>query len=290
MQKQVWHKIFSVGFYLASSVISAQQIDSRGGKAVQKDTTLNVLLGTKKDTVMPHKVLLIPYEPKMLMSEIGKDINAKTHLGYPAIAAEFRKELDLAMFAAIRRSCVTVTLLDGRQRSDSMLTYIYAATSYSYDIVPGTAPETATTDKTHYIKNGQLQVPIDYSQRFMNVTILNPSLLADLSSKYNTDTYVFINELDIKNVDNNAENLSEDAYRREVVVHYSIIDNTGHYINKGIATTYFPYKENDPKVIGEKYLTVVARLVLQDYVKGLTADKLKEQQKNQKAQSKGILK
>ena len=292
MQQKGWHKIVVAGFFLVSFAGSAQQINSRGG-AVSKDTAMNALIWPKKDTVLQHKVLIIPFESKMLMSEIGKDVNAKTHQSYPAITEEFRKELDLAMFGAIRKSCSTVSLLDGKQRSDSTLTAIYAATSYSYDIVPGTAPESGATDKNgngRYIKNGQIQVPVDYSQRFMNVTLLNQNLLSDLSSKYHTDTYVFINEMDIKNVDNNSTNLSDDAYRREVVIHYSILDNNGHYVNKGIATTFFPYHENDPKVIGEKYFTVVAKQILNDYVQGLVNDKKKEEQKNQKAQSKGLFK
>ncbi|HSY77556.1 MAG TPA: hypothetical protein VK890_11900 [Bacteroidia bacterium] len=282
------HKLFFTGLIFGSLTVSAQQINSRGSNQKSTDTALNRLLGNKKDTVMTHKILLIPFEPKMLMSEIGKEVNAKTHLTYAGITQEMRKELDLAMFGALRRSCVTVSLLDGKQKSDSTLAYIYGSTSYSYDIVPGTTPDAGSKDKTtakgQYIKNGQLEVPVDYSQRFMNVSILNPKLLTDLSTQYHTDTYVFINELDIKNVDNNSTNLSDETYRREVTVHYSVVDNTGHYISKGVATTYFPYSENDPKEIGEKYFSLVGRLILKNYVDGLNKDKLALQQK--KGQSK----
>jgi hypothetical protein len=224
----------------------------------------------------------VPFAPKMLMLEIGKEVNAKTHLSYSAMTEEFRKELDLAMYGELRRSCVTISLLDGRQRSDSTLGYIYASTTYSYDVVPGTTPDAGSQDKNNtgrYINKGQLEVPVDYSQRFMNVSIINHKLLSDLSSRYNTDTYVFINELEINNVSNNSTNLSDETYRRQVIVHYSILDNTGHYINKGLVTTYFPYGEDDPKEIGEKYFTFVARLILNDYIKGLTNDKMKARQK-----------
>ncbi len=283
IKKFVWHKLFFTGLIFVSFAVSAQQLNSRGTSQSSTDTALNRLLGGRKDTVMTHKILLVPFESKMLMSEIGKEVNAKTHLTYTAITQELRKEMDLAMFGALRRSCVTISLLDGRQRSDSTLAYIYGSTSYSYDIVPGTTPDAGSKDKStakgQYIKNGQLEVPVDYSKRFMNISILNPKLLADLSAQYHTDTYVFINELDIKNVDNNATNLSDETYRREVTVHYSVIDNSGHYISKGIVTVYFPYSENDPKVIGEKYFSLAGRLVLKNYVDGLNKDKLAVQQK-----------
>lgn len=279
------YRIFFTGLLFSSCIASAQQVNSRGSNQTSTDTALNRLLGNKKDTVMTHKILLIPFEPKMLMSEIGKEVNAKTHLTYAGITQEFRKELDLAMFGALRRSCVTVSLLDGKQKSDSTLAYIYGSTTYSYDIVPGTTPDAGSKDKpdskNHYITKGQLEVPVDYSKRFMNVSILNPKLLADLSAQYHTDTYVFINELDIKNVDNNSTNLSDETYRREVTVHYSVVDNTGHYISKGVATIYFPYSENDPKEIGEKYFSIVGRLILKNYVDGLNKDKLALQQKKQ---------
>jgi len=283
MQFKLHHTILLACLVIASITVSAQQSNSRGNNGKSGDTALNRALGIKKDTTMAHRLLLVPFEPKMLMSEIGKDINAKTHQSYNAITDELREELDMAMYSSLRRSCVTVDLLDGRQHSDSMLAYIYGSTSYSYDMVPGTAPDQGSKDKNktgRYINNGQLEVPVDYSQRFMNINILNPNLLKELGSRYNTDTYVFINELDIKNVDNNATNLSDETYRRQVIVHYSIVDNTGHFVSKGIATTYFPYSENDPKEIGAKYFTVIGRIILKNYVQGLVSDaKVKEQKK-----------
>jgi hypothetical protein len=293
MQQKKLHKIFSAGFCFITLAVSAQHINSRGASEVPKDTVLSRLATSKIDTVLTHKVLIVPFETKMVMSEIGKEVNAKTHLSYNAITEEFRKEMDLAMFAAIKKNCTTVSLLDGKPKSDSTLAYIYGSTSYSYDIVPGTVPESGSKDNKNngnYIKNGQLEVPVDYSQRFMNISFLNPKLLPDLGTKYNTDTYIFLNELDIKNVENNANNLSDDAYRREVTVHYSIVDNTGHYVSKGIATTYFPYHENDPKVIGEKYFPALAKTIEKDYIKGLLSDKMQADQKTQQSQNKGLFK
>lgn len=285
---RVIHTIVFAGLFFLSFSLFAQRVNTRGGNGnLTTDTTLDRLLANNKTEAPAHKILLVPFYPKMLMSEIDRDVNARTHLSYAAITSEFRKELDLAMFGAMRRSSITVSLLDGRHKSDSVLAYIYGSTGYNYDMIPGTTPDVGSTEhdpKNHnkrFINKGELEVPVDYTKRFMNVNINNPHLLSDLNKTYHTDTYVFINELDITDVPNTVTNdLSADTYRRQVTVHYSILDENGKSISKGIATTYFPYGENDPKVIGEKYFTVVAHRILKDYLQGLTMKKVQEEQKN----------
>lgn len=290
MTRNTIHKALSI-FLCVISFSAFAQVDTRGKTGSTTDTTRALLL--RKDTTT-HKMLLIPFESKMCMSEIGKEVHAKTNLSFDEITAAFRKELDLAMYAAVRRNYVTVSLLQGRSKTDSTLDYVYSSIGYQYDLVPGSTPDAAgqaehdpKNQKGHFINNGQLQVPVDYSNRFMNASISNPNLLSELTKKYHTDTYIFINELDIKNVANTtSDNLSEEMYRRQVIVHYSIIDKGGKYISKGIATTYFPENENDPKIIGEKYFSIVAHAIMKDYIQAITQAQLTEQQKKQQGKSK----
>jgi hypothetical protein len=42
-----------------------------------------------------------------------------------------------------------------------------------------------------------------------------------------------------------------------------------HYLAKGILATYFPYTENDPKVIGEKCFTIIAQDMMKKLTEGL---------------------
>ena len=110
---------------------------------------------------------------------------------------------------------------------------------------------------------------MDYSKRFMNVSIDNPQLLSYLNKKYAADIFVFVNEVDIKNVSNNAtEDLTESNYHREVIVQYTIVNTQNHYLARGILITYFPYNENNPTVIGEKYFTVIAQSMLKELNRG----------------------
>ncbi len=238
-----------------------------------------------KDTVK-HKILLVPFKPTMLMSEIGEAVNKSTGLSYNKITEALRSEMDLALYNTFKLSYETKSLIQTSKKGDTALAYTYASTGTTYDLVPGDSSGESHAEfdknqqKTHYIKNGQLQVPMDYSKRFMNVDIINPKLLPYLNKKYGTDIIVFINELDIKNVANNAtEDLTASNYRRQVTVQYSIVNTQKQYVAKGILITYFPNTVNTPKTIGEKYFTLIAQDMLKELNKGLL--KL-EQDKNKK--------
>jgi hypothetical protein len=291
------NKLFNIalGALLVSvSTVVYGQSNTRG--SVAGDTTLNRLVNHAGDnTTSPtHRMLLIPFYSNMCMSEIDKDVNKATNLEYKQITEAFRKGLDLAMYNSIKENYAVISLLQGKNKSDSTLNYIYGSTSYKYDLVPGTvadvgAPTSDSAKKKHYIHNGELQVPVDYSSRFMNVSVQNPKLIPYLNKKYQTDTYVFINELDIKNVDNPTQNLTDDTYQRQATVHYSILDKDGHYVAKGIAVTHFPYKENVPSDIAQKYFGHIAHSILKDYAQELTINKVGDQQKKQASQPKTML-
>jgi hypothetical protein len=276
---------YIVVLFVLMEIVGYSQSNTRG---IIADTSVNNVLNPSTGGAPAHKILLIPFYSKMCMSEIGKDVNASTHLSFDEITAAFRSQLDMAMYNAMRRGNTVISLLQGKYKSDSVLGYIYGSTGYKYDLVPGTVVDIGAQDKNkngRYVQKGQIEVPVDYSKRFMNVTISNPHLLGNLYKRYHADTYVFINELDIKNVANQTDDLNADTYRREVDVHYSIMDKDGKEIAKGLATTYFPLRQNDPKEIGEKYFVNIANFIYKDYTQQLLSIATREQQKNQVMQS-----
>lgn len=211
------------------------------------------------------------------MSEIGKAVNSATHLSYAKITESFRYNLDLALYNTFKQNYTVKSLLQARKKTDSTLIYIYNSIGYNYDLIPGadtTGESHAEFDpkqqKTKFIKNGQLQVPMDYSKRFMNAHIINPHLLSALNKIYGADIFIFVNELDIKNVANTpTEDLTASNFRREVMVQYTIMNDKKQYLAKGTLITYFPNNVNDPKVIGEKYFTIIALDMAKELAKGL---------------------
>ncbi len=222
----------------------------------------------------------------MLMSEIGKAVNNSTHLSYTKITETFRSSLDLALYITFRQSYTTRSLIQTPKKGDTTLVYTYASVGYKFDLQPGDSSGESHAEfdknqqKAHFIKNGQLQVPMDHSKRFMNVDLINPKLLPYLNKKYGTDIFIFINELDIRNVANTeSEDLTASNFRRQVTVQYSIVNAQKQYVAEGVLTTYFPSNVNEPKLIGEKYFTIIAQDMLRELNKGMV--KL-EQDKNKK--------
>lgn len=232
---------------------------------------------TAKAAPVKHKIVLVPFKPTMFMNAIGKAVNSKTHLGYEQITEAFRYQMDLALYNTFKQAYSTASLIQKPSPKDTTLHYIYGSIGYNYDLLPNDsladenhAEFDPKLQKKHFVNNGQLQVPMDYSKRFMNVHIGNSQLLPYLNKEYGSDIVVFVNEVDIKNVSNTTtEDLTQSNYRRQVTVQYSIVDMQKHYLAKGILTTYFPYTENDPNVIGEKYFTVIAHAMLASLQKGL---------------------
>lgn len=231
----------------------------------------------KSTTTLKHKILLVPVKTTMIMSEIGKAVNTATHLSYAKITEAFRSSLDLALYSTFKQNYTTISFLQEKKKGDTTLAYIYSCIGYKYDLLPGQdsagenhAEFDPKQQKQHFTHNGQLQVPIDYSKRFMNVSFDNPHLLATLNKKNGATIFIFINELDIKNVANTpTEDLTASNFRREVTVQYSILNNLKQSLAKGVLTTYFPSNVNDPKVIGEKYFSLIAQSMLQELIKGL---------------------
>lgn len=245
-----------------------------------------VLFSQQKKDSVKHKILLVPFKPTMFMNAIGKAVNKKTHLGYGKITDAFRLRMDIAIYNAFKQDYPTISLLQSPKPGDTTLSYIYNSIGYNYDLLPGDSSDESHEEfdpklqKKHFINKGQLQVPIDYSKRFMNTHILNPALLTYLYKKYGTDVIAFVNEVDIENVSNSTtEDLTQSNYRRLVTVHYSILNIRKHYLARGLLSAYFPYTENDPKVIGEKYFSVIAGAMMTALYNGLQKADMKKSKK-----------
>jgi hypothetical protein len=248
---------------------------------------LNAQVKTDTSKIPNYRILFIPFEPNMFMSEIGKAVNASTKMSYKDITESFRENLDAALRNAFKVHNTSVSLLLNKKKPDTTLRYIYNSIGYKFDLIPGKdSGETheefdPKAQQTHFIHNGQLDVPIDYSTRFMNVNVVNPHLLSSLNKKYGATIFIFVNELDIRNVANTpGEDLTASNFRRQVTVQYSILNMHNQYITDGILTAYFPANVNNPPVIGEKYFSIIGNEMLESFNEAIL--KRKEGEKKSK--------
>ncbi|MGQ0829030.1 MAG: hypothetical protein ACT4ON_11635 [Bacteroidota bacterium] len=201
-----------------------------------------------KDTITAGKILLIPFEPKMYMSDMDAKINQQTKWKSAQINENFRHQLDSQLKLKLQSTRRVVSFYSDSVKMSKDLMYIYNSTSLSYDLADKPTSATIPSERQSGIKNGELKVEMNMDKKFMNTKLTGVEMLSYLSKKYKTDYFVFVNELDIK-IDPETYDISTDSYQREVTVHYSILDKTGKTISAGISTSRISSKINEPKKI-----------------------------------------
>lgn len=212
---------------------------------------------TDKNTGESGKIMLIPFQPKLYMSEMDMKINQQTKWDFETIRENFRHQLDSQLKSKLQENGSIISFYNDSAKMWKDMDYIYKSINLSYDLVDKPSAATAPIEKKTGIKNGQIAVEINEDKKFMNTRISNNEVLSYLNKKYSSDYFIFINELDIKS-DLNSYDMASDTYQREVSVHYSILDKNGKTINAGISISRFSSKENNPKKIISQCFSPIA--------------------------------
>ena len=215
------------------------------------------------------KIMIIPFEPKLYMSEIDQKINQVTKWDFNQIRENFRHQLDAQLKLKLQSTFPVVSFYTDSAKMSKDLEYTYMSTGLSYDLVEKPTSATTAVKKEAGIKNGQIIVEVNNDKKFMNTKLSNTEVLTYLNKKYKTDYFVFVNELDIKN-NMDSYNISTDTYQREVSVHYSIIDKAGKTISAGLETSAFSSKENNPKKIISECFSAIATSIASKFSLSIT--------------------
>lgn len=237
-------------FFLAlagSSVFSQTTISNSGKPNLSEETSIR---STK------HKLLIIPFEPRMYMSQIDHKINEETKWNQRKIKESFRFGLDEELYKSIKKRMDVMSLLDDTVKYKKDLIATYQKLGYKFDKIPDQtkyqAPKSEKEQK--YLQKGQLIADSDVDGKFMNAQLKDKALLPGFNSKYKTDLFLFINQLDITTSTIGLSNKSV----RTATVHYTVFTKDGKEINSGISTVSFPYDVNNPGKISGKYLSKIA--------------------------------
>lgn len=207
------------------------------------------------------KLMIVPFEPKLYMSEFDQKFNEQTKWTFNQIREYFRHQLDSQLklkFQSILSP--VVSFYNDSIKTAQDLDYIYKSTTISFDLVDKPTAPTVENKKQSGIKNGQIVVEISTDKKFTNIKTSNSELIPYLNKKYKAEYFVFINELDINSVPESYD-MATDTYQREVVVHYTIIDKDSKLIMAGAATARFTSKENNPKKIAALVFPSIATFI-----------------------------
>jgi hypothetical protein len=207
-----------------------------------------------------NSILLIPFDPKLYLSEIDKKIGTENNMTFEQIRSAFRKGLDRQLLGQIKTRYTTYSMLADSEETHQDLALIYKSIGYKYELIPGVnQPGAKKTTGSPKVKEGQLAVEMNYDKRYMNAVVKNPNLLEYLTKKYKAGVFVFINELDLKNNMEGPIDLESNSFPREATVHFTVFDKDGKEILSGISTTPMSPKINDPRAIVSTTLAAVAK-------------------------------
>jgi len=236
----------------------------------------------------PNKVMIIPFESKMYISSVDRSIAKRTGLSYSEIKENLRHGIadQLLLKTKGKISAVSIVQSDTGFAFKELM-YIYNSIGYKYKIVPINAADnelkeeskkekikhslqklvkkddqSSISNNSEYdrgeIQKGEVYTTHDYADRYMHTSIHNPNLLNTLAQRYNTNLYIFINELDIEeSKSENATLISSESYRK-IKVHYTIFDQQGNDIKGGAAVTYMPSYINDLNKVVNIYFGKIA--------------------------------
>jgi len=225
---------------------------------------------TERGPVSKHKIMLVPFEPRLYLGEIDFAINLETKLSARQIKFQFRDGLNEQFAKALKAGKYGVLdLMEDTIKYKKDTEAIYASLVYDYMKVPDQnnyqPPKKEKQGKP--IENGQLNVETNSDQRFMNAKFNNSKIIPQLYGKYKTDVFVFINQLDIKAGGTNepAQPYKTPSTKRKIIVHYTVYTFEGKEINSGTLEEEFAEDLNVPKKIIDKHFgklaqTLVARI------------------------------
>tara|TARA_R110002049_G_scaffold216691_6_gene388161 strand:- start:957 stop:1763 length:807 start_codon:yes stop_codon:yes gene_type:complete len=216
-------------------------------------------------------VLLIPFEPFMYISEIDKQLIKESKLSAKEMKSEFAKALDFHLYQSFneRYSVLSFYFMDDEIEQD--LTHIFRSRKLNFEALPSEEKNNLQDNSAALkgkFKNSFKKEEADYGgqivtkqvteERFMNAEITNTNLLDSLYMKHQAKLYLFINQLEFRNIYGDYTTMQTGEYNRQAKVHYTLFTKEGVVIAKGISTADFPSRENKIDEITTNYFPILA--------------------------------
>lgn len=244
-----------------------------GSLSAQKDTAVI-------DTSYQYKkVMIIPFEENMYVCNIQNELATHSNMNSKQIVRSFRLGAAASLQSKFLYLYSTTSLIHLVEDSLKDLRRVYGSISRSYEPIPeepkeeakGIAPVLKKLEGKQQkkqggevgtrVENGQIVSSQVSTPRFMNTLIRDPRLLGYLSTKYGTDLFVFLNEMDIENDLSDQVKVAEGNYNRILKFHYTVYNHRGELISKGVVSTTFPSTENNVANIIKLYFPEIAQKI-----------------------------
>jgi hypothetical protein len=215
------------------------------------------------------KILLLPFNPDMYLSDIEQDIIQNTKMMPDEYRAYFRRALDLKIQGELKSYRPTVSLMGDQEGDDTKeLREFYAQAGYNYMEPVGKGVGKVMEKKKSLFekKTTEDKAPLYITTRgddkFMNAAISDKSYYNKLMSSYSCNYLVSVNQFEFKTNYSSCIDLSRKLYRRELIIHYSMWDANAKLIGGNFLVVYFPSDVNKPQEIADKTFKSIAEAFL----------------------------
>jgi hypothetical protein len=222
-------------------------------------------------------VLIIPFEPKLYISDIDNQLAKQNGMMFQDIKAKFRAALDQNIFITLKNYFTPLSFYTlNEEEARTELTYIYNTIGYKYEVLEVEVEEETKGKKfankfkkkennDEYVEasvqNGQVVSQVDNREKYMKTILSNDQLLTTLNQKYQAEYYIFINELDIKRGGDSQYTNSSKTPDRTIKVHYTIFNNKEE-VSSGAIITPFDGNENDINKIIKSQFGIIAEKIV----------------------------
>ena len=210
------------------------------------------------DSVTYASVLVIPFKPRMYLSDAERDIAKATKKDSEVNQRYFRYQVERTLVSRLQQSYGVKSLyFDTTATAEDDLINIYSKVSYSYQ------EPVNPTEKRTFLKFNKKEKPdpetLDPTtaskyrstgeNEYMSVDFKDYAILQELNEKYGTQLFLFINQFEIKTNYNTCLDIANKIYQREVIWHYSLLDINGNVLLGNTAKAYFPSNSNKAESI-----------------------------------------
>ncbi|MDP1746331.1 MAG: hypothetical protein Q8L90_12180, partial [Bacteroidota bacterium] len=83
-----------------------------------------------------RKIMIVPFDPKLYMSDVDMKINQQTKWKFPQIRENFRQQLNAQLKLKLQSISPVVSFYSDSAKMAKDLSYIYKSTNLSYDLIP----------------------------------------------------------------------------------------------------------------------------------------------------------
>ncbi|MFM2207946.1 MAG: hypothetical protein RL213_1921 [Bacteroidota bacterium] len=197
-----------------------------------------------------NHILLIPYAPSMHLSTADVDISMSTGIEIGELREKFRNGILRSLNSAMTGDRqLEVLQSDHVIAADGTDQVLYKSIFYQQDTIwpmKYKGLDSLLKKKISYTIKNKLR---PFEKSYMNIGFHDQRLLGELAESYGADTFLFLNEFEIKDNVKDCMDVEGQVHDREVRIHYSVFDREGKQLYGDVSVAHVWSNVNDAEEI-----------------------------------------